>query len=123
MLRRRELKVWNDTLKMMLDISDVEEYYNLKNQKRSVYHDHSKDKLIFLRNTWVKDKYGRSIYDGDILKCKLSDDKYENYLVVWDEDECCFDAVNLDKSNFISPSIWHEQEIVGNIYQNSMLEV
>ena len=47
MLRQTELKVWNDTLKMMLDISDVEEYYNLKNQKRSVYHDHSKDKLIF----------------------------------------------------------------------------
>lgn len=123
MLNQTEMKVWNDTLKIMLDISDIEEYYNLKNQKLSVYRDYSKDKLIFLRNTWIKDKNGRSIYEGDILKCKLSNGKYENYLVVWDEEECCFDSLNIDNSNFISPSIWNEQEVVGNIYQNSMLEV
>lgn len=123
MLRQMNLRIWNETLKMMLDASDIEEYYKLKNQKYSTYHDYTEDKLIFLRNTWVRDKNGKNIFEGDILKCRLHSGEYENYVVVWDEEESCFDSLNADKSNFISPSIWYKQEIVGNIYQNSILEV
>lgn len=47
MLRQMNLRIWNETLKMMLDASDIEEYYKLKNQKYSTYHDYTEDKLIF----------------------------------------------------------------------------
>ena len=77
--------------------------------------------IELIQYTNINDYEGKEIYEGDILKCKLSTGKYENYLVVWDKEGACFDALNSDKSNFISPSIWHEFEIIGNIYENPEL--
>jgi len=76
---------------------------------------------VLLKNTGIKDIKGKEIYEGDILKCKLHNKKYENYLIVWNKEDAGFDALNKDKSNFMSPIIWNKFEVIGNIFPNPEL--
>lgn len=79
------------------------------------------DKESVGQYTGCKDANGNEIYEGDILKCKLYNGDYENYVIVWDEKDACFDALNKDKNNFMATSIWTVSEIIGNIYENKEL--
>ena len=71
--------------------------------------------------TEFKDINGTWIYEGDILKCKLYNGKYENYIVLWDEKEGMFTSLNKYKTNFIDCAIWSKFEVIGNIYDNPEL--
>jgi uncharacterized phage protein (TIGR01671 family) len=71
--------------------------------------------------TGMKDKNGKRIFEGDILKCKMYKGIYEDYRVSWDEESAAWQSLNKDKSNWICASIWNEQEVVGNIHDNPEL--
>lgn len=76
---------------------------------------------ILIKSTGIKDIDDTDIYEGNILKCKLHNGNYENYVVTWDEEDASFDALNKNKNNFMTPSIWTVSEILGNIYENPEL--
>lgn len=95
----------------------------------------SKEEIILMQYTGLKDKNGKEIYEGDIL---LQWDK--KYIVRWDEIMAAFqsknikDSVDTDFFNWgSSPSLrtqeiiktgWSDEsncEIIGNIYENPEL--
>src|SRR3989304_9140917 len=73
-----------------------------------------------MQYTGLKDKNGKEIYEGDILRTNEHID-----FIVWNEKKCGFSYSN-DKSNMSLPQ-WFEHgqysgtEIIGNIYENPEL--
>lgn len=71
--------------------------------------------------TGKKDIDGKEIYKDDILECKLSSGKTEYYYIIYNQEECAFECINKDNTNFMSPSIWDTFKVIGNIHDNKDL--
>ena len=74
------------------------------------------DDYIVEQSTWLRDKNGKEIYEGDVIRYLDSiyqvvwDEQYPNWFILWDDD-----SHDLD--------IWMEKlvHIIGNIHENPEL--
>lgn len=83
------------------------------------------NRYVFQLSTGSKDKEGREIYEGDILKCVgrgvfFREDLIGN--VVFNEFEYCI-LTNDDKWPLASFAVLSDKEIIGNIFENPELKV
>jgi len=92
------------------------EYYNLQNIS-NIYQQSVFQVVSVVLYTGIKDKHGKEIYEGDILKWEMDE---EIDVVVWHEKELCYGTQRkLYYCNCGDLSI--AVEVIGNIYENSEL--
>lgn len=93
--------------------------------KLSALEDNEDNKFFssWMQYTGLKDKYGKEIYEGDVVDT-VYDGKVFTGVVVYDESELDFKATNGKEnygSNFQYLPCCEEVEIIGNIYENPEL--
>lgn len=78
--------------------------------------------VILMQFTGLLDKYGREIWEGDVVEIEDGPNKKDRE-VVWDKTEGCFAIKLLNGSTEYLPNyVRHEQiAIIGNIYENPEL--
>jgi hypothetical protein len=81
------------------------------------------EKIHLMQYTGLKDKNGRDVYEGDIVRT-VYDGKEFVGIVVFDESELGFKATN-GKENYGTDfqylTCCEEVEVIGNVYENSEL--
>lgn len=126
-MREIKFRVWDKKFNMMLGFKSV--YINFDEGKievttdtlryEEVYTDEIED-FVLMQYTNLKDKNGKEIYEGDILKVKL-DDGEANLYVKYTNGE--YRVVNKGKweDSLYAHMYFGDVEVVGNIYENKDL--
>ena len=82
----------------------------------------SLDNVILMQYTGLKDKNGKEIYEGDIIRNTKKDDEYEYLFVVeFTCDAYCGYCIKGKDESYTVYNRWEDLEVIGNIYENSEL--
>ena len=109
-----KFRVWDKKNKVMASWKFIKEFYDFNEL------DNNK---TFLQFTGLKDKKGKEIYEGDIIKITNNDLFDEPLKIIWYEpiarfgmqelnSYCCWD---------FNPKRMREMKVMGNIYENKEL--
>jgi uncharacterized phage protein (TIGR01671 family) len=113
MNREIKFRVWD---KAENEFSELEEYRNSDEWFNTIYPAKIPDSLVIQQFTGLKDKNGKEIYEGDIVKVKSKRFEFQEPLV-YNEKIAGFGFK--DGNDYIGLYIQDSEfEIVGNVFEN-----
>lgn len=111
-MRELKFRAWDTDKKKVVDIFECYDFYGRELRTTN-------NKYPLMQYTGLKDKNGKEIYEGDIVKdhhnCKQA--------VSWNEDRLCFECVHKSSGGRVLDStlLFNDPEVIGNIYENGDL--
>jgi uncharacterized phage protein (TIGR01671 family) len=128
-MREIKFKLWNPHGKSMIE--DVENVYDCLKQQHvhdktqpsrgfTPAYDHVSEGFVWLQFTGVKDKKGRDIYEGDIVKYSLDNPDGDSQTFI---EEVIFhgSCFVVDGYTPLDVTIDWEVEVIGNVHENPEL--
>lgn len=113
-----KFRAWDKELQTMLDISLMDFKNGIlvgEHWKFGETNSMSFDEIELMESTGLKDKNGKEVFEGDVVKCNGLLGTIESFKAMW---ICSFVKYNnYQKVGFFAQEI----EVVGNIYENSEL--
>ena len=105
-----KFRAWDKETKAMNGMAEI---YRNRNQEIEL---HPRDEnIILMQSTGLKDKNGKEVFEGDVVKCNGLLGTIESFKAMW---ICSFVKYNnYQKVGFFAQEI----EVVGNIYENPEL--
>lgn len=125
----KQPKVYKKSLNKVFEVESIRfdtKVVEIYDEEASRYHYCDFDEVEFIYGTGIKDKNGKEIEHGDILKTEFEDVftiKFNNVYGFYaiNEDEKCWFAEGIEDG---IEGILPKYEVIGNIYQNKeLLEV
>lgn len=116
-----KFRVWHHELGRLMSVkcmffqdSEIEEF-ELNDALMNDYITAYPDEIELMQSTGLKDKNGKEIFEGDVVKCNGLLGTIESFKAMW---ICSFMKYNnYQKVGFFAQEI----EVVGNIYENPEL--
>ena len=130
-MREIKFRAWDKLNKQMLELNqlcfeDDSEPYMRKGIIGKKGHNHFQhynfEDSILMQYTGLKDKNGKEIWEGDVVKiCRVDGTKCEFAQVIYNEKMTGFGAIRNPLEIAAMLSIGEHVEIIGNIYENPEL--
>ena len=123
-MREYKFRVWDTENKEMLKVQELDFEDTFYGGRLSIRTDQYNDyfdieDMILMQYTGLKDKNGKEIYEGDIIKCSF----YPDFIFEIKFTELCWYMRKIPTSEHINLSdvLYEDLEVIGNIYDNPEL--
>ncbi len=122
-MREIKFRAWDKESKKMKEVSDISWDNHGGVDLRASCYSHDDSNIYaetLMQFTGLKDKNGKEMYEGDIVKCKYG---WLGFIVFRKGAYWCEEIVT-QKINSHAPIFneWEELEVIGNIYENPELK-
>lgn len=113
-MREIEFRAWHKEAEFMFDVYGLSSTA-VEEKRNGISYIYSRKDVVLMQYTGLKDKNGKKIYEGDMVKNDV-----DTGVVFWHEARAMF-LVDSSLTDIAPMDDWDNFEVIGNIYDNPEL--